>query len=79
MAKDLRLIGIETPEQIEGRDPFDMYAQLCIATGSRHDPCVIDVFMSITAFMAGEPPRPWWDFTSERKRRQSHKADTRPG
>jgi hypothetical protein len=29
---------------------------------------VLDVFMSVTAFMDGKPPRPWWDFTTERKR-----------
>ena len=33
----------------------------------RHDPCVLDVFMSITRFMDGDPPRPWWDYTAERK------------
>ena len=32
-----------------------------------HDPCVIDVFLSIVRFMQGEAPRPWWDFSKERK------------
>lgn len=38
---------------------------------TRHDPCVIDVFMSVTRFMAGvagAAAQPWWAFTSERKR-----------
>ena len=39
-------------------------------TGVRHDPCVLDVFMSITRFMDGEAPRAWWDYTPERKRMQ---------
>lgn len=68
-AADLRLLGIDTPAQLLGRSPFEMYEALCTLTGQRHDPCVIDVFMSITRFMAGEPPRPWWDYTEERKRR----------
>lgn len=66
-AKDLRLIGIREPHQLVGRSPFDMYQELCLKTGVRHDPCVIDVFMSITSFMAGEEPRPWWYFTAARK------------
>lgn len=67
-ADDLRLIGIEAPEQLAGRSPFAMYEALCEKTGRRHDPCVIDVFISVTRFMNGESPRPWWEFTEERKR-----------
>lgn len=44
-----------------------MYETLCAKTGVRHDPCVIDVFISVTRFMAGETPRPWWDYTAQRK------------
>ena len=66
--KDLRLIGIRVPAHLRGRDAYDMYAQLCLATGVEHDPCVIDVFLSLTRFMAGEDARPWWDYTAERKR-----------
>jgi len=35
--------------------------------GCRHDPCVIDVFISVTSFMNGSDPEPWWAFTAERK------------
>ena len=67
IAADLRLIGIEAPAQLVGHSPLDMYRRLCDVTATRHDPCVLDVFMSITRFMDGEPPRPWWDYTVERK------------
>jgi hypothetical protein len=67
-AKDLRVIGIREPGQLVGKSPFDMYEQLCEITGQRHDPCVIDVFMSVTSFMSGEPALPWWDFTPARKK-----------
>lgn len=67
IAGDLQLIGIERPEQLKGRDPVQLYKQLCQVTGQRHDPCVLDTFMSVTSFMNGEPPRAWWEFTSERK------------
>lgn len=66
-AQDLRLLGIHEPGQLVGQSPFNMYEMLCRQTGLRHDPCVIDVFMSVTRFMAGEEARPWWSFTQERK------------
>ncbi len=66
-AEDLRRIGIRTPAQLAGRDAYDMYAQLCLATGVEHDPCVIDVFLSVVRFMEGGDPQPWWAFSRERK------------
>ena len=71
VAEDLRLLGIHQPCQLEGKCPFEMYAMLCDMTAMRHDPCVIDVFISVTRFMAGDEPRPWWAYTAERKRRQA--------
>ncbi len=66
-AKDLNLLGIYQPEQLIGKCPYEMYYSLCFATGETHDPCVIDVFISITRFMNGENPLPWWEYTQERK------------
>ena len=66
-AVDLRLLGFNAPDQLAGACPFEMFERLCKATNCRHDPCVIDVFMSITEFMNGNPPRHWWDFTERRK------------
>ncbi len=69
MAGDFRLLGIEHPRQLVGRDPYRLYDELCAITGARHDPCVIDTFIGAVRFMEGEPPRPWWHYTAERKRR----------
>lgn len=69
MARDFERLGIRRPADLEGRDPFALYEALCRATHTRQDPCVLDVFMSVTGFIAGGEPRPWWDFTAERKRR----------
>lgn len=69
MARDLELIGITTPAQLAGHDPFELYLHLCHRRGARQDPCVLDVFISITRFMSGDEPRPWWSYTAERKRR----------
>lgn len=68
-AADLRLLGIQTPQQLIGSDGFDLYRRLCEITQVRHDPCVLDTFLSIADFMDGNPARPWWHFTAERKRR----------
>jgi hypothetical protein len=67
IAKDLRDLGIEAPGQLAGRDPYDMYMQLCSQTGIRHDPCVLDTFIAAVRFMEGGPKVPWYAFTAERK------------
>lgn len=69
MAKDLQLVGIQTPKQLVGKDPLKLYQGLCCKSGVRHDPCVLDVFISVTSFMNGDEPKPWWAYTLERKRR----------
>lgn len=66
-AADLHLLGIEMPVQLLGKNPYDMYQTLCDKTGQKHDPCMLDVFISITRFMAGDDPKPWWFYTEERK------------
>lgn len=67
-AADLRCIGILQPGQLVGQSPLQMYEKLCSTTGARHDPCVIDVFMSAVRYMEGAEPLPWWSYTAERKR-----------
>lgn len=68
MTRDLNLLGIRTPTDLIGRDAYALYEELCTRTGMRHDPCVLDVFLSVTRFMAGDPAQPWWAYTAERKR-----------
>jgi len=68
-ARDFELLGFNTPQQLAGADPLDLYTSLCVATGVRQDPCVLDVFMSVAHFLDGGSPQPWWHFTDERKRR----------
>ena len=69
MKRDLEFIGVRTPTQLTGRDPLELYRSLCAKSSTRQDPCVLDVFISITRFMDGEEPKPWWAFTGERKRK----------
>ena len=74
MVEDFRNLGIERPAQLAGKDPYVLYERLCAVTGVRHDPCVIDSFISAVRFMEGAPPHSWWHYTPERKR---HLAATR--
>jgi len=68
LAADLRLLGIDTPQQLLGQDAYRLYRRLCDITQTRQDPCVLDTFLSITDFMAGNPPQVWWHYTAVRKR-----------
>ncbi|HJV69772.1 helix-hairpin-helix domain-containing protein [Ideonella sp.] len=67
MAGDLRLLGIQHPADLRGRDAFALYRALERATGQRQDPCVLDTFMAIVDFMQGAEPKPWWAYTAARK------------
>ena len=67
LAADLRRIGVHTPAELRGKDPFVLYQKLCAATGQRQDPCVLDTFMAATDFMRGAPAAPWWKYTPQRK------------
>ncbi len=67
IAADLRLLGIRHPRDLAARDAFVLYQNLCLQTGKRHDPCVLDTFMAATDFMRGAPALPWWHYTAQRK------------
>ena len=68
MAETLRSIKIETPQELVGCDPFELYERLYKVSGKWKDPCVLDTFMSIVSFMNGKEPQVWWAFTAERKK-----------
>jgi Pathogenicity locus len=68
IAAVLRQLAIALPTDLVGRDPYAMYEDLCHQTGQRHDPCVLDTFIAAVRFMEGEPKKPWWKYTAERKR-----------
>jgi Pathogenicity locus len=68
MAGDLRALGIQRPADLAGRDAYQLYRALERLSGKRQDPCVLDTFLAIVDFMNGAAPRPWWDYTADRKR-----------
>jgi hypothetical protein len=77
VAADLRLLGIATPADLLGRDPYAMYDDLCRVTGVRQDPCVLDTFIAVTRYMSGEPAKPWWKYTAERNRSPAARRSAR--
>ncbi len=67
IGKDLRLIGIDNPQELIGENAFQLYNLLCNKKDQRIDHCVIDVFMSVIHYMEGGRSQPWWAFTEKRK------------
>jgi hypothetical protein len=77
IAADLRRLGITAPADLRERDPYEMYNDLCRQTGQRHDLCLLDTFIAAVRFMNGEPKKPWWKYTAERKRMLAARAATK--
>ena len=74
MAEVLVKLGVARLEDATGRDPDEMYHELCALDAKRHDPCVRDVFAAVVSHAEGGPARPWWEFTPERKAREAREA-----
>lgn len=70
MERDLLLAGIQHPADLIGKDPYQLFEKLCEVTNARHDLCVLDTFISAVRYMEGGPPKKWWEFSGERKKRQ---------
>ncbi len=66
--KYLKILGIHSPFELIGQNPYLMYEELCKIKGKKFDPCLADVFISAVKFMEGAPPKKWWEYTKERKK-----------
>jgi len=77
IAQNLKLIGIEHPQQLIGKNAYELYEALGVVLGEKQDPCVIDVFLSVITFMQGGASLPWWSFTNERKKHLTQQAITK--
>lgn len=67
IAADLRLLGIDSPQQLIGHDGYTLYRRLCDITQTRQDPCVLDVMLALVDFTNGAEARAWWHYTVLRK------------
>ncbi|WP_406052938.1 helix-hairpin-helix domain-containing protein [Kribbella sp. NBC_00889] len=59
--------GITRISELAGRDPVEIYEDMCEADGQRLDPCLLDTVMSAVDQADGKPARPWWSYTAHRK------------
>lgn len=66
-------LGLKTPQELVGKDPYQLYEDLCVIMQKRLDPCLLDVFISAVRYMQGEPAKKWWHYTQERKQKMSSK------
>ena len=74
VAGDLRQLGITSPGDLPGRDPYALYDELCRLTDQRHDPCLLDTFIAAIRYMEGGPKKPWWAYTAQRKREMAARS-----
>ena len=70
IARKLGRLGITRPGDLRGQDAEALFERLCALDGRRHDPCLLDTFTAAVAYADGGPPRPWWEFSRERKARE---------
>ncbi len=75
IAHDFRTLGIQSPANLAKQDAMKMYIKLQKLTNSKQDPCVLDTFMAAVDFMKGAEAKPWWKYTSERKKLLSKKIN----
>lgn len=64
----LREAGIKAPSDLVGKDPDALYVSLYRKTETYFDPCLLDQFIGVTAFMNGKGKRNWWSSTPQRQR-----------
>lgn len=67
ISRSLQQISIHNPDDLIGKDPYQMYIKLCDISGKRVDHCIIDVFIASVSYMEGAAPKKWWAYTAERK------------
>jgi hypothetical protein len=67
---DLHLLGIFSVEELAKQDATELFHRLEMATGSRHDPCVWDVFAAIIHEAKTGERMAWWEWTPHRKKLQ---------
>lgn len=68
IVEDLRVVGIQAPKDLVGRNPLELYALLNTLTRTRRGSCILDVLLSVTDDKAGNEAQPWWAYSKERKK-----------
>ena len=67
IASDLMAIGIDSSDDLKGKDPQKVFNDLKTVMGHRHDPCVYYTLLSVKHFIDTGESLPWWKFTVKGK------------
>ncbi len=70
VARKLERLDVHSADDLRGRDPHELFERLCALDDMRHDPCLLDTFVAAVDYADGGRPRPWWEFSRERKARE---------
>lgn len=66
LARDLTELGIREPNDLHGRDPEQMYVDLCELRGVNIDRCVLYAFRCAVYSVSTDQPDPellkWWNW-----------------
>lgn len=68
--KDLEVLGIQSVDELATCDPTELFRELEKKTGTRHDPCMWDVFAAIVHEAKTGEATVWWKWTPQRKKLQ---------
>ena len=71
--QDLHILGITTVDQLAHANSEELYERLQKLTGTKHDPCVLDVFAAIIHEARTGEKTNWWYWTPIRKKKQMGK------
>jgi len=69
IARKLQRLDIATADDLRGQNGEELFERRCTLDGHRHDPCLLDTFVAAVDYAEGGPPRPWWEYSRERKAR----------
>lgn len=69
IAHDLRNLGVHSVQDLVGRDPDTLYAELCELQGTRVDRCMLYVFRCAVYYASNEQHDPellkWWNWKDQ--------------
>lgn len=81
MAEDLLRLGFESPEELAGQDPEELYRRMTILSGGSLDRCVLYVFRLAVWWAGGGPARDpdperlkWWNWSDANLSGQQKKS-----
>jgi Pathogenicity locus len=71
LAADLESLGIKQVAQLRGKDPQQLFDQLCVKTNSKQDRCVLYVFRCAVYYASNSrhdaEKLKWWNWKDAQK------------